>query len=128
VLTVRIIQANDPVASHVVQCIESIGLREACDLDLLLFFARHPRVVLSSEQLATYVGYELSQVARALEVLLGARILKRVRVSPPPARRMYVLDVERVDPWLEPLQRHCASPDGRRSLRTFLKERGGPHA
>ena len=34
------------------QLVEVAGLRGPCDLDLLLFFSRHPRVVLSSEQLA----------------------------------------------------------------------------
>jgi hypothetical protein len=122
---VRTVQASNVVTSHVAQCVESIGLREACDLDLLLFFARHPRVLLSSEQLATYVGYELPQVARALELLLGAKVLQRVRISPPPARRMYVLDVDRVEAWLQPLRRSCATPEGRRALKTFLKEQGG---
>jgi hypothetical protein len=66
-----------PTDSLALQLVEAAGLRDACDLDLLLFFSRHPRVVLSSEQLATYVGYELPQVARALDRLLGAGLLKR---------------------------------------------------
>lgn len=32
-------------------------LRRACDLDLLLFFARRPVSLLTSEQLAAFVGY-----------------------------------------------------------------------
>jgi len=33
--------------------VERIGvLRNACDLDLLLFFVRHPRALLTSEQIA----------------------------------------------------------------------------
>jgi DNA-binding MarR family transcriptional regulator len=54
-----------------------VGLRDVCDLDLLLFFSRHPRVVLSSEQLAAYVGYDPQQVARSLEVLVDAGLLRR---------------------------------------------------
>jgi len=106
----------------VVQLIEAAGLRDACDLDLLLFFSRHPRVVLSSEQLAAYVGYELPQVARALERLLGAGLLKRTLNQGAPGR-MYVLEVDHVEAWLEPLRRVCATPDGRNALKVLLKQR-----
>jgi hypothetical protein len=107
---------------HTVRLVEAAGLREACDLDLLLFFSRHPRVVLSSEQLATYVGYEVQQVARALELLLGAHLLKRTSNHGGPGR-MYVLEADRVEEWLEPLRRLCALPEGRHALRALLKER-----
>jgi len=106
----------------VVQLIEAAGLRDACDLDLLLFFSRHPRVVLSSEQLAIYVGYELAQVARALDRLLGAGLLKRTLNQGAPGR-MYVLEIDHVEEWLEPLRRVCATPDGRNALKVLLKRR-----
>jgi hypothetical protein len=121
------IQSTDPLA---VWLLEAAGLREACDLDLLLFFSRHPRVVLSSEQLATYVGYALPQVARALELLLGAGLLKRTLNQGAPGR-MYVLEVDRAEEWLEPLRRVCATPDGRNVLKVLLKQRpssNGDHA
>ena len=102
--------------------VEAAGLRDACDLDLLLFFSRHPRVVLSSEQLATYVGYELQQVARALDRLLGAGLLKRALNQGAPGR-MYVLEVDHAEEWLEPLRRMCATPDGRNALKVLLKQR-----
>jgi hypothetical protein len=104
------------------QLVEAAGLRDACDLDLLLFFSRHPRVVLSSEQLAAYVGYELSQVARALDLLLGAGLLKRTLNHGAPGR-MYVLEVDRAEEWLEPLRRLCATPDGRHALKVLLRQR-----
>ena len=47
-------------------------LRHPCDLDLLLFFSRHPRAFLVSERLAQYVGYDLPQVAQSLETLIAA--------------------------------------------------------
>jgi hypothetical protein len=113
------IEPTDPLA---LQLIEAAGLRDACDLDLLLFFSRHPRVVLSSEHLATYVGYELAQVARALERLLGAGLLKRTLNQGAPGR-MYVLEIDHVEAWLEPLRRVCATPDGRNALKVLLKQR-----
>jgi DNA-binding transcriptional ArsR family regulator len=109
----------DPVA---VQLIEAAGLRDACELDLLLFFSRHPRIVLSSEHLAAYIGYEVPQVARALDRLLGAGLLKRTLNHGAPGR-MYVLEVDHVEAWLEPLRRVCATPDGRNALKALLKGR-----
>ena len=113
------IHPTDPLA---VQLVDAAGLRHACDLDLLLFFSRHPRVVLSSEQLAAYVGYDLVEVARALDLLLGAGLLKRTLNHGTPGR-MYVLEVDHAEEWLEPLRRVCATPDGRNALRTLLRER-----
>jgi len=113
------IQSTDALA---VQLVGATGLRDACDLDMLLFFSRHPRVVLSSEQLAAYVGYDLVEVARALELLLGAGLLKR-RLNHGTPGRMYVLEVDRAEEWLEPLRQVCATPDGRNALRALLRKR-----
>ena len=113
------IQTTDPLA---VQLVEAAGLRDACDLDLLLFFSRHPRVVLSSEQLAAYVGYDLVDVARALDRLLAAGLLERTVDHGAPGR-MYVLEVDHAETWLEALRQVCATPDGRRALRALLKKR-----
>src|SRR2546425_7950848 len=65
-------------------------LRHPCDLDLLLFFSRHPRAYLLSERLAEYVGYELPQVAQSLETVITAGLLRRYPDSAHPAR-LYVL-------------------------------------
>jgi DNA-binding transcriptional ArsR family regulator len=116
------IMPTDPVA---VQLVEAAGLRDACDLDLLLFFSRHPRVVLSSEQLAAYVGYEPAQVARALDRLLETGLLRRTLDQG--GGRMYVLEVGDAEEWLEPLRRVCATPEGRNALKGLLKQRQSPN-
>src|SRR5690348_618117 len=116
------IQSTDALT---MQLIEVAGLRGPCDLDLLLFFSRHPRVVLSSEQLALYVGYDLAEVARALDLLLGAGLLKRTLNHGTPGR-VYVLEVDRAEEWLELLRRLCATPDGRNALKTLLRQRRSP--
>lgn len=113
------IPSTDP---GVVRLIEAVGLRDACDLDLLLFFSRHPRVVLSCEQLAAYVGYDLAQVARTLDHLLGAGLLKRALDCGAPGRT-YVIEIDHVEEWREPLRRVCATPDGRHALRALLRHR-----
>lgn len=110
-----------------VQLVGAADLRDPCDLDLLLFFSRHPRVVLSSEQLTAYVGYELAEVARALDRLLGAGLLKRALNHGTPGR-MYVLEVDPAEAWLEPLRHVCATPDGRNALMAVLRERRVDHA
>ncbi len=117
--SIQNLQSTDPLAARLV---EAAGLRNACDLDLLLFFSRHPRVVLSSEQLAAFVGYDLVDIARALDLLLGAGLLKRTLNHRTPGR-MYVLEVDHAEEWLEPLRQVCATPDGRSALRALLRQR-----
>jgi hypothetical protein len=119
------VRPDDSATTNVLQLVEAAGIRTACEFDVLLFFSRHPRVVLSDEQLATYVGHEIHQVARALELLLSAGLLNLVR-NPSASTAMYVLAVERVEQWLEPVRRLCATPDGRHALRTSLKARRSP--
>jgi hypothetical protein len=64
--------------------------RHPCDLDLFLFFVAHPRTLLSSESLATFLGYELKQIANSLEILLGAELIKRTQTTAH-AARLYLL-------------------------------------
>ena len=78
--------------------------------------------MLSSEHLATYVGHDLPQVSRALDLLLGAGLLKRTLHHGRPGR-MYVLEVDHAEEWLEPLRQLCATPDGRNALKALLKRR-----
>jgi hypothetical protein len=111
-------QPTDPT----VRLIAVAGLQDPCDLDLLLFFSRHPRVVLSSEQLAAYVGYDLAEVARALDRLLAAGLLRRTLNHGAPGR-MYILEVDRAEEWLDPLRRRCATPEGRNALKLVLRQR-----
>jgi len=66
------------------------GIRHACDLDLLLFFRRHPLALLTSEQLVVYLGYERERVARSLDGLIEAGLLTRSQ-NPTHAARLYVL-------------------------------------
>jgi hypothetical protein len=61
-------------------------------------------------------------VARALDLLLGAGLLKRTLNHGTPGR-MYVLEVHHAEDWLDPLRQLCATPDGRNALRALLRER-----
>jgi hypothetical protein len=66
------------------------AIGNACDLDLLLFLQRHPRALLTSEQLAAFVGYDIREVAKSLETFIAADLLERTQ-NPMHAARMYVL-------------------------------------
>ncbi len=66
-------------------------IQSACDLDLLTFLHRHPRTLLTSEQLAGFVGYALKDIARALEAFIDAGLLGRTAQQSGHAARMYLL-------------------------------------
>lgn len=73
--------------------LDELGVQHLCDIDLLVFFARHPRALLASEQLAAYTGYNLQQIADSLEVLVHLGVLRRTANSTH-AARMYVFSVD----------------------------------
>jgi hypothetical protein len=104
--------------------LERIGvLRSRCDLDLLIFFARHPTSLLTSEQLATWIGYELKQIAASLETLLSARLLTRTQ-NPTRAARMYVFSVGTTgEGWIRPLVELAKTRAGRVALLNALATR-----
>ena len=68
-------------------------IRNACDLDLLMFLHRHPRALLTSEHLAAFVGYDIKEVAKSLDALIDAGLLERTQ-NPMHAARMYLLALD----------------------------------
>jgi len=69
------------------------GIRHACDVDLLLFFNRHPRALLTGERLIACLGYEREQVVRSLEMLIEAGFVTRSQ-NPSRTARLYVLELD----------------------------------
>jgi hypothetical protein len=67
------------------------AIKNACDLDVMVFLHRHPRALLTSEQLAAFVGYNLKEVAKALDVFIEAGLLTRTAQQSMHAARMFVL-------------------------------------
>ena len=108
--------------------LDRIGvLRHACDLDLLLFFARHPRSLLASESLAAFLGYDLKEIADSLEILLNAGLLTREQTSAH-AARLYVFMISDADGgsangWLPSLITMASTREGRLALRQALMRR-----
>ena len=76
--------------------LERIGsIRKGCDLDLLLFFYRHPRALLTGDQLVAYLGYDRERIEDSIERLIEAGLLTRSQ-NPARAARLYVLELDGV--------------------------------
>lgn len=104
--------------------LDRIGcLRHPCDLDLLLFFYRHPQAFLMSERLATYVGYDLPQVDQSLEILIAAGLLRRPQDSTDPARLYVLTQGSRLGGSLSSLLQIAATREGRLAVIHALKQR-----
>lgn len=102
------------------------SIRHACDLDLLLFFHRHPRSILTSEQLVAYVGYERERVAQSLEGLIQAGYVTRSQNPAHPAR-LYILQTDAVSGGsLAALMRFGSTRAGRQQLLTMLDTGAAP--
>ena len=98
-----------------------IGCTGVCDLDLLIFFARHPRALLTSESLASFLGYDLKTIANSLEVLMAAGLLKRAQ-TPAHAARLYVFAPDGANgDWLSALVALASTRQGRLVLREGLR-------
>jgi DNA-binding MarR family transcriptional regulator len=102
--------------------VETTGIQHPCDLDLLVFFHRHPRVLLTSEQLAARVGYDLKQVARSLDFLIERGLLSRSQTQTRVAR-VYLFGPDGAEAPVERLLQRGLTPDGRTALIRLLGER-----
>jgi hypothetical protein len=90
----------------------------ACELDLLTFLHRHPRTLLTNEQLAAFVGYPMKQVADAVEAFVAVGLVERAPArNPTHAARMYQLALQGPQgPELRALLDLASSREGRRAL------------
>jgi hypothetical protein len=103
------------------------SVRHACDLDLLLFFYRHSRALLTSEQLVAYLGYDRERVAKSLDGLIEAGLLtgseNRSR-----AARLYVLELGALPASVvSSLLKIAATRQGRQEVLRLLQS-GSDHA
>ena len=99
-------------------------LLRRCDLDLLMFFAKHPRTLMASEQLAKLLGYELKAVAQSLDVLLAAGLLTRTQ-NPTRTARLYEFATDGASQaWLPDFVAFASTRQGRLALRLALPDCG----
>jgi DNA-binding MarR family transcriptional regulator len=94
-------------------------IKTPCDLDLLLFFARHPRALMTSEQLASFVGYDLPQIAKSLDLLVQRKLLRRSQ-NPTHAARLYSFRTDFGGPRFHELLKAASTVEGRRQIRRLL--------
>jgi len=98
-------------------------IRSPCDLDLLLFFVRHPRSLLTSDQIAALLGYPIKDIAVSLEGLLAADLLSG-RQHPSQAASMYIFAASgQPNEGLPAVLRLASTRAGRLS---FVKALGAP--
>ena len=96
-------------------------LRHPSDLDLLLFFARHPRSLLLSEQLSSFVGYGIKEVAASLDLLVDAGVVTRTQSRRHAARLFVLAEVAHDHDWFPDLVTLARSREGRLALIWALK-------
>lgn len=95
-------------------------IQGACDLDLLVFLHRHPRTLLTNEQLAAFVGYDMKQVAKSVDAFSEAGLLERTQ-NAKHAARMYVLSLKGpAGGGLKALLELACTRNGRRDILKFL--------
>ena len=74
--------------------LDSLGaVRHQCDVDLLLFFYRHPRALLTADSLVSYLGHDHDRVAKSLDGLIAAGLLTRSQ-NPSRSARLYQLNLD----------------------------------
>lgn len=99
-------------------------IRNGCDLDLLVFLYRHPRILLTSEQIAAFVGREMKQVAQSLDMFIAAGLLERTQ-NPTHAARMYLLELDGPQgDGFKKLLELASTREGRRVILEHLKPAG----
>lgn len=106
--------------------IERSGIKRACDLDLMVFFGRHPRSLLSTDSLAAFLGYDIKQIAQSLDLMLAAGVLRRKQTTAHAARLYELIVGEPASgEWLEELLAQASTRPGRQALLAEIDRRAG---
>ena len=116
-------EPTSSVESSLGPLLERAGIRRACDLDLLVFFGRHPRSLLSSESLAAFLGYPIKQIADSLDNFLAGGLLRRRQTSAHSARLYELILDGPAYEWLETLLAQASTRPGRMALLNELDRR-----
>ena len=102
------------------------ALQHPSDLDLLVFFAKHPRTLLSTEEIARLLGYSINETARSLEVLIAAGFVTRTQKQnrTRPVRMYAFAPGDEIGAVLTALVVQASTRDGRVALRFALTDSG----
>jgi DNA-binding MarR family transcriptional regulator len=98
------------------------ALQHPSDLDLLVFFAKHPHTLLSTEHIARLLGYPIKEIARSLDALLAAGLVTRAQQqNRTRCARMYVFSpTDETGDVLAALVEQASTREGRVALRVAL--------
>ncbi len=61
--------------------LKTLGIESLCQWDMLVFLDRHPSILVSTEDVALFVGYATADVVAALDSLESTGLVERSRVS-----------------------------------------------
>ena len=95
-------------------------LNSPCDLDVLVFFHRHPRAFLSTPDLAQRVGYDTVDIDASIETLLVTGLVTSPKSREGATARLYAFTPGRWATVLPRLLWVASTADGRRALRRAL--------
>ena len=111
---------NDPTQNIQKLLARTAVIAGPCELDLLLFLYRHPRTLLTNEQLAAFVGYDMKQIAKSIDAFIDAGLLERTQNSMH-AARMYLLVLDGDESGgLKALLKIASTREGRRDILQVL--------
>lgn len=99
-------------------------IQDQTDLDLLLFFFRHPNAILAIEVLAAAVGHDLGRVEESLEGLIEAGLIERLKHRTLPVDSFVFRPTEQDS--LVALLQIASSRTGRLALLEALQKRATP--
>lgn len=96
-------------------------IASAHELDLLVFLYRHPYTLLTNEQLANFVGYDMKQIAKAIDAFIEANLLERTQ-NPAHSARIYRLILDGPNKGgLKALLELASTREGRQSILPAIK-------
>ena len=102
-------------------------IQNACDLDLMVFLHRHPRTLLTSEQVSALVGYNLREVAKSIDAFIEVGLLERTAQQSMHAARMFVLLLDSPQgAGIRALLELSSTRKGRQHILEALNTRGSP--
>ncbi len=98
-------------------------IEDACSLDLLVFLSRHPRTLLTNEQLAAFVGYEMKLIAKSIDAFIDLGLLERTQNSTHAARMYQLMPESPTTEGLQALLELASTRQGRRDILEFFVPR-----
>src|ERR1700738_976777 len=61
--------------------LKTLGIESLCQWDMLVFLYRHPSILVSTEDITSFLGYATAEVVAALDSLESSGLVERSRAS-----------------------------------------------